>query len=147
MNTLWFPVLSDRFPGSRRSISISSGSSPSSESRGSPGFLVLVAFVVPLKMNEYKPGNETLSTSVGRRPFFFSSPQSPCDTKRTHLSREELLWLKWVAKRKWPSITLAAFNLIVSAIKRMFYRCFLSQGLVLHCYAAYISKNTVFTLG
>ena len=76
MNTLWFPVLSDRFPGSRGSISISSGFSPSSESRGSPGFLVLVAFVVLLKMNGYKPGNETLSTSAGRRPFFLISPVS-----------------------------------------------------------------------
>ena len=76
MNTLRFPVLSDRFPGSRGSISISSGSSPSSESPGSPGFLVLVAFVVLLKMNGYEPGNETLSTSAGRRPFFLLSPVS-----------------------------------------------------------------------
>ena len=29
----------------------------------------------------------------------------------------------------------------------MFYRRFLSQGLVLHCYAAYISENTVYTPG
>ena len=42
---------------------------------------------------------------------------------------------------------LAAFNLIVSAIKRIFYRCFFLQGLVLHCYAAYISENTVCTQG
>ena len=87
MNTLWFPVLSDRFPGSRGSISISSGSSPSSESRGSPGFLVLVAFVVLLKMNGYKPGNETLSTSAGRRPFFSPLPSLP-------VTQRGLIWVE-----------------------------------------------------